>query len=1094
MNPKTHLATRLAALSAALLTILLVSACGDDDGEEGLRAASTSGGPTINFDMSARPLPDIPFPNDLLTRPDRMSPTGVRVALPGPSEGYQEAEVRAALEEMSGFGVFSPITISFDQPLDLEILIARHQQMTPDFSDDAVYLVNIDPNSPNYGNFELIDMGLGNFPVTQARPDGYYTYDRFSDGTNLLFPTEAHHGPVPNLRDPDADPLEFGQLLDFYERSTNTLILRPVHPLETNTRYAVVLTSAVRGEDARPVDSPFDTINDPAQTETLKPLREILPNACPQRFGPRLANLRFAWSFTTGDPTRHLRDIRAGLYGVGPLAELAEAFPAQLNAIHNVRGTDPEDGQFTFDLDAILALVLPLAADEVGSGGVDLLESSYDFVDYLVSGSFYSPNLLGPYDGLADHGDDAVVIDTPQGPMTFTATEVPFICMVPTERPTTGGPSPVIIYSHAIGSTRIESLGFAGSMAKFGFATCTIDAAGHGVDIPSEFNALLDQVAENQGLPHLPKMLRFHRARDLTNNGNADSGGDYFTSDMLKSRANIGQTTIDQMQFVRILRAFDGQRRLVDDDALAAGPEQDWFASWDQSGDGQAEIAGDFTGDGHVDFGGDRPYVTWGTSLGGIQSSILAAAEPAIVAGASNAGGGGLADVAIRTTIGNVRAGVVLRMMGPVLIGTPSQDGQSTFLEWMLPRTSGIRYVHFATIDALEDGDQIMVRNLAREQFDTIAADKTRGETVVDSGIFRVGVAAQAINVGERRVAMGFDSSLSLWAEIMQCRAVSQCGGNSCDEGHFCSLDETCRPLNECYIHFDPDLLDDERRDEFDLRVAHDPTEFGDPLVVEIYDSDGNLKHEIDTFPHDVVDENIFYPAGAPLAALADGWGLTRQTPAMRQYVGIAQMLIETVDPAVWAPHYSLRPLDFPYETDDFREGYTNFLTIGTLGDQVVPISSSIAIARAAGALETETPNFYYGMPENQYLIENFVYEGISHFNRFPRYSNTLFDPDVLDAGKWHEPKPNAAPAVRATRVSPRGVNALRLGYLDRTGEHTFNVPDPSRPFDGHAFLTNQVGWFLASGGQVISDDPCLEDFLMASCGFFDPQTFRNPL
>ena len=33
-------------------------------------------GPTIIFDLDARPLPEIPFPNDLATRLDPSSPTG----------------------------------------------------------------------------------------------------------------------------------------------------------------------------------------------------------------------------------------------------------------------------------------------------------------------------------------------------------------------------------------------------------------------------------------------------------------------------------------------------------------------------------------------------------------------------------------------------------------------------------------------------------------------------------------------------------------------------------------------------------------------------------------------------------------------------------------------------------------------------------------------------------------------------------------------------------------------------------------------------------------------------------------------------------
>ena len=45
---------------------------------EGL-AAAHGDGPKVMFDLSHKPLPEIPFPNDLATRPDPASPTGLRV-------------------------------------------------------------------------------------------------------------------------------------------------------------------------------------------------------------------------------------------------------------------------------------------------------------------------------------------------------------------------------------------------------------------------------------------------------------------------------------------------------------------------------------------------------------------------------------------------------------------------------------------------------------------------------------------------------------------------------------------------------------------------------------------------------------------------------------------------------------------------------------------------------------------------------------------------------------------------------------------------------------------------------------------------------
>lgn len=1100
------------SLSVAALALLFLGGLGTwtacNGPEEGLRRADPSAGPQVRFDPQRLPFPDAPYPSDYFTRPDGNSPTGLRVDLPGPRQGYGEARVRDALSQDFGFGVFSPITVAFDKPLDVDILIDRHQQKVPDFSDDAIYLVNIDRDSPEFGSFELLDMGIGNFPVTLERPDRYYANDTRSDGTNLLFPTAPHHGGEPNLRRPDSDPYEPGELLTFYERQTNTLILRSVDPLAPATTYAVVLTSAVRGEDFRAIDSPFDWINDPTQTAALEPLREILPEAYPERFDAGLANIRYTWSFTTGEPTNFIEEVRAGLYGQGPMAELSDAFPPRLQAIHDVRGTGEKP--LNFELDDVIDVVMPIAAQELGDDGAEVLEDAFRAIDYVVSGTFFSPNFLGRDDGLAAgdaaFDDQAIELQASWGPVKAQPFEVPFICVVSETDVAGDRPFPVIIYSHAISSTRLELMGFAGTMAKFGFATCTVESPGHGIEIPSEYETIVRNIASSQDLNHLVDVLDIMRARDLNNDGERQAGGDYFTSDLLRTRRTMRQTTIDQMQLIRILRSFDGERQ------FGAEPRNPTFetvhpelaAGWDQDEDGDAELAGDFSATGTVDFGGERPYATWGTSLGAIQSTILAGAEPTVVVGASNAGGGGLVDLAARSSIGNARASVILRMMGPALIGNPTfSDGQElTRLQWLLPTTTGSRTVFVADVPKLEEGTEVVLRNLAREQLPELHPEHSQDEAVVTDGIFRVGIAADGYSPAARRVDRGFDPSLDLVKDIMACRETRECADTTCPDEHYCSHAGQCRPLAGCRDEFDADELPPELAPEYTARVIDDPTEYGDPLAIEIYDSDGGLLHSFDEFSADVIDQNMLYPAGAPLAALSDGFGLERQTPEFRQFIGLGQTLLEPVDPAVWASHFARRPRTYDYEESSFQSGKTNFLAIGTLGDQTVPISAGITLARAAGALETHAPHPDYGVPENQMLIDNFVYEGIADLNRFEGYPDTLFDPDNLDGGLWRpdgqedldDPKPVADPSLRATWETDGGIQALRLGYLSRDGEHTFNIPDPTRPFDIHAFLTNQVGWFLANAGVLISDDHCLEELSMENCSFFRPGGFENPL
>ncbi len=1074
VSTRTALVGMVGVVGLSLL-VFAAGACSDPDvleAPEGMGEADPSGGPAVQFDTDVRPFPNAPFPNNAFTRQDDSSPTGLAVDLPGGGEASEEGRLLDAINQKAGFGVFSPITVSFDDALDVEALVDRHQTSSPDFSEHAVFLVDVDPSSPEYGQFRLLDMGLGNYPLTHSRPDGYYAHDPKSDGTNLLFPTADHHGGEPNLLDPEADPLQPGQLLDFYERQTDTLILRPVRALRPETTYAVVLSDQVQGKEEQPVDSPFDTVADPDQTEQLAPLIEILPEALPERFDEDLSQMRFGFSFTTGAPSASLNDIRAGLYGEGPMAEIEELFPPRLHMVHDVTGTS--DRPLTFELDEVVETMLPIAAQEVGDEPIDALEESLLSIDHFVSGTFLSPDFAGLREGDDEQlGEVVTEIDTRRGTKQVRAAEVPFLCAIPEQKGAGGAPFPTIIYSHAISSTRFELLVFAGTMAKFGFATCTVESPGHGVAIPDEYQTALEMVSENHDLERLPEVLDIHRARDLNNDGEPNSGADYFTSDLLQTRDVIRQTTIDQMQFIRTLRSFDGERTFGEGSYgfEFTSTNESLKADWDHLPQGERGLAGDFTGDGTVDLGGERPYVSWGTSLGGIQSSVLAGADPAVVAAASNAGGAGLIDIAVRSTNNIVRAGVMLPLMGPVLVGSPDAEGTATNLEWIVPAGDDVQHVRFAQIPALEEGQQVVVRNKEREQLDELPPEHTRGEAVVDDGTFRLGVAASATRPADRRVQLGFDPGSEIWDEYGP--------------------------------DVDPSELPEEYNDEYQRRLVDDPTEFGDSLVVEIYDEEGELDTTIDTFEHNAVHAGVLYPADAPLAALSDGWGMTRQTPQFRRFVNYAQFLMEPVDPASWASQYHRYPGEFSYESDGFRSGHTNMLSVGTLGDQVVPISASIAIGRVAGAIDVHEANDAYDMTENQMLIDNFVYEGIAELDRFPEFSETLFDPDDLDEGNWHpdgaDPsegpfKPAASPPLRATRQTDQGLQALRLGYLDRQGEHTFNVPQPERGFDAPMFLTNQVGWFLANAGEEISDDPCQQQIGMDDCDFFSPAEFENPL
>jgi hypothetical protein len=418
----------------------------DNDPPEGLAKAPSGNGPVITWDLDARPFPEIPFPNDAGTRVDKSSPTGKRLNFSQIADTWLETDLRMKVDTLTGFGIFGNASISFEDLIDINIIIERHQKNNI-FEDDAVFLFNIQPGSKNYGKPVLLDLGRGNFPLQTERNDNYFPNDPRVYGSNLFLETyeedangngefdigedtdfdgvfdhpnvfvngawvnEAPASLPGNPRNIIDDVLPYWtNLVDFYERETNTLIMRPVLPLEEESVYAVVITNRLKGlpdkdNIAWPVRSPFEYINHTAQTEELERLKGILP-----RYGLTMDDVAFAWKFTTGSQTRDMVAIRKGLYGYGTMGYLANRFPAEMD-------------MYEFDID-IPEVMLPnpyfiKAADLIGALGaltglIDLedalgvsaedvqqLFASYDYVDYFFFASFDSPDFLVDRDGIA---------------------------------------------------------------------------------------------------------------------------------------------------------------------------------------------------------------------------------------------------------------------------------------------------------------------------------------------------------------------------------------------------------------------------------------------------------------------------------------------------------------------------------------------------------------------------------------------------------------------------------------------------------------------------------------------------------------------
>ena len=143
--------------------------------------------------------------------------------------------------------------------------------------DDVIYLVNIDPNSPEQGQLHHLNVGNGDTPSCWNEKTNIGGEIPGPDSTSLIFDDVNEdlneNGVLDEGEDSDADGvLDLGNylpgtnpqtlkeradaLMTFYERETNTLIVKPLVPLRERTRYAIVVTKRLKDENGNAVSSP----------------------------------------------------------------------------------------------------------------------------------------------------------------------------------------------------------------------------------------------------------------------------------------------------------------------------------------------------------------------------------------------------------------------------------------------------------------------------------------------------------------------------------------------------------------------------------------------------------------------------------------------------------------------------------------------------------------------------------------------------------------------------------------------------------------------------------------------------------------------
>ena len=1045
-----------AALGFASVAVLAGS-CAMDRASTGLRRTPSGSGATVRFDLGHRPLPEIPLPNDTATWPDPTSRTGLRINASLVAPTMIEEQARRRFSEMEGWGTFAPISVAFDinrrdpaykghdgPALDLANVKKRHVGDDYEFADDAVYLVNLTTGVP-----VALDLGAGNFNYTLKKLDRYWANDARVTERNLLFETldETRKGMAtpstflpehdtdfdgtldrPNLDDlgacagpsatcDDSDDAKYGSpeclearrlrdrcvadhLLGAYERETDTLVLRPILTLDEMTRYAVVITDRLVDGKGNAVKSPFDFVYHASMESAARRVQEIFNDDKVKRYYGDLAatgldHVAFTWSFTTQPTVDDMKRLRDGLYGQGVFGRWGKQYPPRLEvnrAIGLTAGLDKgaketagwqasADGQkygcgeklanglYVIEYDDIRPQMHDLLIDGFGlqeGPGSELLLRSFDNIDHMVVGTFKAPFLLegGPK---STDPNAAFHLNFLTGQGEESEDTVQFWLVVPKETAQFKQPFNVSIYGHGYTGNFSEMLLYAGNMAEHGLATIGINAMGHGLGFDNPVITLAAQglLRGACAAPFLDAVTQT-RARDLNGDGHPDSGGDFWSSYLFHTRDGVRQSVLDHLQLVKILRAFGTAEGQMVCRNATTGWDKTATAPCDMNGDGKAESAGDFDFDGRPDVGGQTAtYGTWGESLGGILSGIHGAIDPHVTAAVPGSGGGGLTDIGVRSFQGGVIEAVLLRMWGPLLVTVPanerkacdasSSDGDhctlctigQTSMRWVMPDLNGTGEVEIGCFSPAEiTGTTVFVNNVSNGEI--------KCASLGEDARMRVGVPASIGN----KIELTFYKGKNQVEDYASCRPRFEDGGK-------------------------PGLvINTWGKGRFGMGTPND-------IESETCGSETCSRFQ-----------GHFHGEGTRLTAPAEGFGLIRQTPAVRRFLQLAQAALEPGDPVSFAPFYSLKSMSDPFGKPIAPHA---LLTLNTIGDMNVPVNAGIAFARASGALpflrpdavdrfpeyaDFVTPGSLYlalgGKTPNQVLIENHVIEGIAPLARHP--------------------------------------------------------------------------------------------------------------
>ncbi len=420
--------------------------------------------------------------------------------------------------------------------------------------------------------------GFGIEPRLRVRFSGPINPDTLRDGIFLVW--------LEDLANEEAGPPPSGQVTPIisvsYDPATNTAFAEPERVLSQHSRYALVVTNAVRDTEGDPVvpDPAFLACIGRRPDNYCSLLADAIPRVSMYSRPPRL--VAGGSVFTTMTVTGWLEKARAAIQG-SPInfqrAQPRSIFNiADLSALALRAHTGVNPPVFTT---VLLTIITQLAG-----------------MDRIAFGSFWSPNFLD---------ENQVIANVPTGDavaLPSTSREIFFHVYLPAIPPPQAG-YPAVIVGHGVNGERFSTTArVASEMAAKGIAVIGVNAVGHGYGPQTKL--ALTETSSNK-----VEIAAGGLAVDMDGNGKYSSQEGCV---LLNSPNAIGyrdcsrQTVLDIMQLIR---------------AIQAGIDLD--------------------GDGVVDLDRERIYYA-GISQGAVFGPILTAVEPGIQAAAFTSGAGSVVD------------------------------------------------------------------------------------------------------------------------------------------------------------------------------------------------------------------------------------------------------------------------------------------------------------------------------------------------------------------------------------------------------------------------------------------------------------------